>query len=353
MNRASGFLLMLMLTCSLSVLADESKKLRILTFDGYVPADVAEDFRKETGIEIEVTLSGNEDMVARLKASGGAGYDLAQPSQDRVTGAQQSYHIYKPIDVSRVNADQYLPDMLEIDKKMTTLDGKLYALPFLWGAEGMVVNTRRANITDYTDLCKPEFNGKTTLRLRRPALIAFAFALGHDPFALYGNPKAYAELIDEVGRKLVSCKPNLAFTYNSSDEVLKGLRTDQLVAGMLWDSPSWELNRENPFVRFLNPKSGSLAWQMTFVLPAKGQNEAGAYAWINYTMRPDIAARITKAAGNFTSTKGTLSLIDPRLKAQFFDSFPQGLKNIHWYPPVPAGLEEIEAKILDRIRSAR
>ena len=68
MNRACRCLLVLALFCTASALADESKKLRILTFDGYVPADVAEDFRKETGIEIEVTLSGNEDMVARLKA---------------------------------------------------------------------------------------------------------------------------------------------------------------------------------------------------------------------------------------------------------------------------------------------
>ena len=351
MIRLRRSLPLLVLLLSAQTHADDAKKLRILTWDHYAPADIIEDFRKETGIQIEVTLSSNEDIIARLKASGGAGFDLAQPSQDRITGAQQSYHIYKPIDPSRVNVDQYLPDMLEIAKKMTTLDGKLYALPYLWGAEGMVVNTRRTDINDYTDLCKPELNGKTTLRLRRPALMAFAFALGHDPFALYGNPKAYAELIDEVGRKLLSCKQNMAFIYTSSDEVLEGLRSDKIVAGMLWDSPAWEINRENPFVRFINPKSGALAWQDTFVLPAKGQNDAAAYAWINYTMRPDIAARITKAAGNFTSTKGTLGLVDPRLKTQFFESFPQGLKNIHWYPPVPAGLEDIEAKVLDKLKA--
>jgi len=28
------------------------------------------------------------------------------------------------------------------------------------------------------------------------------------------------------------------------------------------------------------------------------------------------------------------------------------LKNIHWYPAIPSGLEEIEGKVLDRIKAA-
>ena len=81
--------------------------------------------------------------------------------------------------------DRFVPEILEITRKNTTLDGKLYGLPYLWGSEGLVVNTKLAKATDYPDLCRADLKGKTSMRLRRPLLMAFAFAAGKDPFALY------------------------------------------------------------------------------------------------------------------------------------------------------------------------
>jgi spermidine/putrescine transport system substrate-binding protein len=102
------------------------------------------------------------------------------------------------------------------------------------------------------------------------------------------------------------------------------------------------------------PRSGALGWLDTFALPARGRNDAGAYAWINFTMRPDIAARITKSVGNWTAARGTESLVDPTLRAQYNATFPEGaFKNIHWYPAIPSGLEEVEGRVLDRIKAAR
>ncbi len=84
--------------------------------------------------------------------------------------------------------------MLEATRKNTTLDGKVYGLPHIWGTDGLVVNTKLAKMTDYPDLCKAQYKGKTAVRLKRPTLLAFAFAAGKDPFALYGDAKAYAAL---------------------------------------------------------------------------------------------------------------------------------------------------------------
>ena len=120
----------------------------------------------------------------------------------------------------------------------------------------------------------------------------------------------------------------------------------------MWDSGGWNLGRENPDIHFINPKSGAIAWLDTFALPARGKNDAGAYAWINFTMRPAVAAQIAKQIGNFTASKGADALMDPKLKAQFAATFPDGLKNVLWYPAIPPGLEEIEGKVLDRIKAA-
>jgi spermidine/putrescine transport system substrate-binding protein len=61
----------------------QDKTLRLLTWGGYAPKEVVEQFTKETGIAVEVTDSNNEEMISKLRATAGAGFDLAQPSQSR------------------------------------------------------------------------------------------------------------------------------------------------------------------------------------------------------------------------------------------------------------------------------
>ena len=331
----------------------QDKTLRLISWADYVPAEVVAQFKKETGIDVEITLSNNEEMISKLRATGGAGFDLAQPSQDRITGPQQEFGIYKPMDLSKIKTDLFIPSMLDATKKNTTLDGKVYGLPHIWGTDGLVVNTKLATMTDYPDLCKAEYKGKTAVRLKRPTLLAFAFASGKDPFALYKDTKAYTALMDEVGKTMIACKGNLKFYWDNKDQLLNGMRAGEVVGAMMWDTGGWKLNNEKPEIQFIAPKSGALGWIDTFALPAKGRNDAAAYAWINFNMRPDIAAKVAGSAGNFTAAKGADQLMDAKLKAQFAASFPEAaLKNVKWYPAVPAGIEDIEGRVLDRIKAA-
>jgi spermidine/putrescine transport system substrate-binding protein len=121
-----------------------------LTWADYA-ADAA-DFKKETGIDVEVTLSNNEEMISKLRATGGAGFDLAQPSQDRIAGPQQEFGIYKPLDLTKIKAELFIPSMLESTKK-NTRRRQVYGLPHIWGTDGLVVDTRQMG-RDYTT-CKP------------------------------------------------------------------------------------------------------------------------------------------------------------------------------------------------------
>jgi spermidine/putrescine transport system substrate-binding protein len=332
---------------------DNSKRLRILTWSDYVPADVAADFEKETGIHVELTLSNNEEMVSKLHATGGAGYDLAQPSQDRIISVQREFGLYRPIDLTQVNLQQFRPEILAVTRKIATLDGQVYALPYLWGSEGLVVNSKETSIADYTDLCRADLKGRTSMRLRRPTIIAFAFALGKNPFELYDNPKAYEALLDDVGRTLSACKSIVRFFFDNRDQLLNGMRSGEVVAAMMWDTGGWTLNRENPNLQYVVPKSGALGWVDTFALPYKGRNDAGAYKWINFTMRPDIAARITRKVGNWTAARGTEDLVDQTMRAQYNTTFPNGpFSGVNWYTAVPPGLEVMEGRMLDRVKAA-
>ncbi|MEV8468293.1 extracellular solute-binding protein [Fluviibacterium sp. DFM31] len=338
----------------LTVAPVSADTLRLLTWNGYAPEDVIEMFEAETGHTVEVTSSNNEEMIAKLRATGGGGFDLAQPSQDRIAGPQQEFGIYKPIDLSKIDTALFIPSMLEATKANTTVDGEVYGLPHIWGTSGLVLDTVKAgSVQDYTDLCNDDVAGKVSYRLKRPTLIGFAYAMGMDPFAAYGDEAAYTEIMEKVEAKLIECKPNVKTYWGGGDELIGLVNSGEVVASMAWDTGGWKLNAENPDITFVAPASGALGWIDTFVLPAKGKADDAAYAWINFVMQPEIAAMITAAAGNFTASLGADAFADDTLKAQFQDSFPpEAIDNIKWYPPVPAGLETIEGGVLDRVKAA-
>jgi spermidine/putrescine transport system substrate-binding protein len=328
--------------------------LRLLTWGGYAPENVVEMFETQTGHTVEVTLSNNEEMIAKLRATGGGGFDLAQPSQDRISGPQMEFGIYKPMDMSKIDQGQFITSMLQATMANSTVDGQAYAVPHVWGTSGLVVDTAKAgSVKDYTDLCNADVAGKVSYRLKRPTLIGFAFAMGMDPFAAYGDEAAYADILAKVEAKLVECKPGVKTYWGGGDELMGLLRSGEVVAAMAWDTGGWKLNAEMPDITFVAPASGALGWIDTFALPAKGQADDAAYAWINFVMQPEVAALITEAAGNFTASKGADEFAADELKAKFQASFPiEAIDNIKWYPPVPAGLEALEGGVLDRVKAA-
>ena len=69
--------------------------------------------------------------------------------------------------------------------------------------------------------------------------MAFASPSGKDPFALYGDPKAYGALMDQVGATLIACKPNFKFFYDNKDQLLNGFRSGEVIAAMMWDTGGW------------------------------------------------------------------------------------------------------------------
>ena len=110
-------------------------------------------FEEETGHTVEVTLSNNEEMIAKLRATRGAGFDLAQPSQDRISSVQAEFKIYQPIDYTRINSEQIIASMLDAVKKNTMVGMDSYGVPFCYGTSGLIVNTKLApEAKDYTAL---------------------------------------------------------------------------------------------------------------------------------------------------------------------------------------------------------
>lgn len=332
----------------------ENKVLRLITWSGYAPQELIDKFAAETGYQVEVTLSNNEEMISKLRATRGGGFDLAQPSQDRISSVVEEYGIYQPIDYGRVETDLIDPSLLAAVRANTEVNGQSYAVPHVYGTSGLVVNREYApEVRDYTDLLDSRYTGRVSYRLRRPTLIGMGFATGHDPFALYNDRDAYQAFLNEMEALLISAKPVVQNYWTNGDQLLESLRSGEVWAAMAWEQAGWKLHEENPNIDYLAPESGALAWVDTFTIPARSENLDAAYAWINFMMRPENAAVFTNIETYGTASKDAVQYLNPEIKANFERGLPPDvLAKIHWYPTVPPGLEEMEGRTLDRINAA-
>ncbi len=331
-----------------------AETLKLLTWKGYAPKALVKKFEKQTGINVKITYSNNEEMIAKLRATRGSGFDLAQPSQDRISSVQAKYKIYQPMDYSRIKTDQIIPSMLKAVQKNTRVKNASYATPFCYGTSGLVVNKKAAPYArDYDALLNPAYKGRISYRLKRPTLIALAFAKGDDPFAKYADVAAYKKLMQGIGADLIAAKPLVKNYWANGDALLELMRNGEVTVAMAWDNGGWKLHEQNPDIDFVAPKSGALGWIDTFAIPAKAKNVKAAYQWINFMMQPENAAYFTNKEKYGTASAGAAKFLDAKIRGNFTRSFTAAdIDNIKWYPPVPAKLESIEGKILDKVKAA-
>lgn len=335
--------------------AQSAETLKLLTWKGYAPQPLVDKFEKETGIDVEITYTNNEEMIAKLRATRGAGFDLAQPSQDRISSVQAEFKIYQPMDYGKVEAGQIVTSMLDAVKKNTKVGDDSYGVPFCYGTSGLIVNTKLApEAKDYTALLDKAYEGRISYRLKRPTLIALAFSMGENPFEKYGDPKAYKALMDTVAEKMTAAKPYVKNYWSNGDSLLEMVRSGEVSVAMGWDNGGWKLHAENKDIDFVAPASGALGWIDTFAIPAKAKNVEGAYKWINFMLRPENAAVFTNAEKYATASNGATELLDADVRDNINRSFTAAdIDNIKWYPPVSAQIEQIEGKILDTVKAAK
>lgn len=333
----------------------QAETLRLLTWGSYAPEEVIKLFEeKYPDIDVEVTFSNNEEMIAKLRATGGAGYDLAQPSHDRIYAAQLEYNIYKPLDLSKINTDGMDENLLAGVKANTTIDGKVYAVPHQWGTSGLMADkTKAPDVKSWADLCDPQYKGKTSMRLKRTILLGTAFAMGEDPFAAYSDLDKYQNILDQVAEKLITCKDNIKTYWKGGDDLANLMLSGEVVASETWDSTAFKLYQENPNIVFVPPETGALAWIDTFAIPRKGQADDAAYKWINFVLQPEIVTMMSASTGAIAAVENGVGLLPDDKKAAVEAAFTdKDMANLKFFANIPPGVEDMEGKTLERIKAA-
>ncbi len=333
----------------------QAETLRLLTWGSYAPEELIKKFEEENpDIDVEVTFSNNEEMIAKLRATGGTGYDLAQPSHDRIYAAQLEYNIYKPLDLSKIAMDQLSPNLVEGVKANTTIEGEVYAVPHQWGTSGMMANIKEApNAKSWLDLCNPDYKGRTSMRLRRTILLGMGFAMGMDPFALYADKDAYQDMLDKVTDKLIECKDNIKTYWTGGDDLSALMLSGEVILSETWDSTAFKLYSENQDIHFIPPETGALAWIDTFAIPRGGEADDAAYKWINFVTKPENVKVMSASTGALAAVPNAMSLLPDDKRAAVEAAFTDAdMDNLKFFANIPPGIEDMEGLALERIKAA-
>ena len=284
--------------------AAEEKLLYLYNWSEYMPETVLEQFQKETGIKVVYsTYDSNEAMYAKLRLlDSNNSYDLAVPSTYYVSKMRREGLLAK-IDKSR------LKNFGNLDEKLINQPfdpDNSYSVPYLWGSTGIAVNTDKVKpgtISKWRDLWKPEF--KDRLLLTNDTREVFHMALRVLGYSGNDTDPVHIEAAYHELKKLV---PNVR-AYNSEAPRMPYLE-GETDAGMIWNGEAYMARQENPAIEYIYPDEGVILWLDSLVIPASARHVENAHKFIDFILRPEVAASISEEIGYASPNLAAVATLD-------------------------------------------
>ncbi|MGL5295598.1 MAG: ABC transporter substrate-binding protein [Culicoidibacterales bacterium] len=281
--------------------------LTIFNWGDYIDPDLIDQFEDETGIKvIYQTFDSNEAMMTKIE-QGGTTYDIAVPS-DYTIAKMIDEDLLLPIDYSKVVG------MENIDKRFLDIEfdpNNEYSIPYFWGTVGIVYNPDLLGdmeITSWNDLWNPELENQ--IFLADGAREVVGMALNSLGFSL--NSIDSAELAATSG-KLQSLMPNVKAIVG--DEIKMLLANEEAALGLVWSGDAAEIMYENEALTYVIPEEGTNLWSDNLVIPKTAKNIDAAYEFINFMLRPEVAAQNADYVGYSTPNAAAMELMDEEVIA--------------------------------------
>ena len=304
--------------------AAQQKTVNVYKWSDYIDPRLIEEFTKETGIRVTYdTYDSNETLEAKLLA-GRSGYDLVAPSGTFLQRQIQA-GVYRPLDRSRLpNVKNLWP---EVDAMLAVYDPKnQHAVNYMWFTTGIAFDVAKAKarmgdalMNTWDIVFKPENLRKFSdcgVYVLDSAEDLFAIALRY--LKLNPDSKSQAD-ISKASALLQRMRPNVRRFHSS--EYINALANGDICLAIGWSGDSFQAKtraREagNGEINYVIPREGTLMSMDNLAIPKDAANIDEAYAFIDFLLRPENAARNT-VASNFAN--GVLAS-RPLIPAEIIDN---------------------------------
>ena len=287
--------------------ATDPDKLFIFTWAGYTDKALLDRFTEETGIAVVVDIyDSNEAMLAKLQSGGGGSYSIVYPS-DYMVRRMRELDLLQVLDRDRI---QGLDSLFEPYQNPTYDPNNLHSVPVSWGTTGLVYNRKVLGTepTDWEFLWERRESLKRRMTLMNDTRETMGASLRRLGYSYNEEDPAAIEAAFEALQEL---RPFLAnFTTDAwRDRIVAG----DLSVAMGYSVDAVGVETENPDLGYVIPSSGASLWTDTMAIPVTAPNPDAAHAWIDFMLRPDVAAEVTESLSFATPSKDAFELLPPEI----------------------------------------
>ena len=365
--RLAALVLAATAACGAFAQAQPAKVLNVYNWSDYIADDTIKAFEKETGIKVNYdTFDSNETLHAKLVA-GRTGYDVVVPGA-HFAKTQIEGGLLQKLDRSK------LPNWKNLDpallKQLAAVDpGNQYLVDWLWGYVTIGINRPKVQaalggmpmpdnawslLFDPQYISKLKGCGVNVLDSASEVLPVTLMYLGKKPYST--DTADY----DAAAALLKTIRPSV--TRFSSSGYINDLASGSLCLVMGF---SGDINiarsralaakpKEPAAIEALVPKGGATLFFDTMAIPKDAKNVENAHIFINYMLRPEVAASLTNKV--FYANPNAASL--PHVKKDVAENktiFLSAADQARLTPPdaLPQAARRVQTRVFTNFKAGR
>lgn len=281
--------------------------LTLLTWPDYVSPHTLKQFEEEYGARVEVQIVPSAvELVERMKSDQPAPDVLVPP--DYAVRELSSEHRLHVLDHSQLSNIKYLEARFQ--KGRPHDPESRVSLIKDWGTTGFMYRTDMIYETpqswsDFWRLAE-KFSGRVTVLDSPGEVIGAALKMsGHSYNA------SSAEALTGARDDLLRLKPHLlAFETNYRPLLSSG----EACLSLGWNGDASALTSQGVPVRYVIPSEGSQIWEDDWAIAADSRTLELAHIFLNYVMRPEVAAQEARYTRYATGNRVARALLDDDLR---------------------------------------
>ncbi|MCR4267609.1 spermidine/putrescine ABC transporter substrate-binding protein [Nitratireductor sp. ZSWI3] len=290
----------LALAAAVSAPAAAEGRLNLYNWGDYINPEVLQRFSEEFDVEVTLDTYGtNEEMLAKIQA-GATGYDIVFPSV-------WMHDVMFNLGLLAKTGIGSHPDFKNIDPnfiRAKTDPQAVYCLPYAWGSVGIVYNKKvvDAPIEGWADLFAAAESGKKIILLDDPRE---TIGIGHIMNGTSVNSVDEEEAVKATDYIVERIGDISAFTYDSIPLVQSG----DVAAAHWYVGANIFVSQMPDVLEYVIPKEGATIYQEDMCVLESAPNKDNAIKFLEFYLRPEIAALNVAQQMNGTPNIPALELI--------------------------------------------
>jgi putrescine transport system substrate-binding protein len=302
---------------------DEEKVVNVYNWSDYIDPSVIEDFQKETGITVKYDVFDSNEVLETKLLAGSTGYDIVVPSASFLE-RQIKAGVFQKLDRSK------LPNLKNMDTEITQRvalhdPGNEHSVNYLWGTSGVGYNEDKikaampdAPVDSFAMFYDPKVVSKfkdcgvSILDAPSEVVGTVLIYLGKDANSEKPEDLAAAEKV------LTSIRPYIK--YINSSKYIEDLANGEICLALGWSGDVLQARdraveaANGVKVKYLIPKEGAVMFFDMLAIPADAKHVKNAYLFIDYLMRPDVAAKNSNFVNYANSNAASFSMINEDIR---------------------------------------